>query len=106
VLVFSEVVFITVKLLTGKKAYELRRTPETVKEAAKTMTHHLQFLQEYFIELEVNSEVKELAVKVMEKYGLLPNDSRIAATCRYYGVNTILTFDEDFKRIPWLKVVP
>ena len=25
---------------------------------------------------------------------------------KHYGIDTILTFDEDFKRIPWLKVVP
>ena len=37
---------------------------------------------------------------------LLPSDSIIALTCRHYDIDTILTFDEDFKRVPWLKVVP
>ena len=39
------------------------------------------------------------------KYGLLPNDALIASTCKHYGVNIIATFDEDFKRIPWLRVI-
>jgi len=27
-------------------------------------------------------------------------------TCQHHGIDTILTFDEDFKRVPWLKVIP
>jgi predicted nucleic acid-binding protein len=39
-------------------------------------------------------------------YSLLPGDALVAVSCRHYGINTIATFDEDFKRVPWLKVVP
>ena len=39
-------------------------------------------------------------------FRLLPSDAIIALTCRHYGINTILTFDEDFKRVPWLNVIP
>jgi len=42
----------------------------------------------------------------VEKYKLTPSDAVIALTCRYYGIDVILTFDEDFKRAPWLKVIP
>ncbi len=42
----------------------------------------------------------------MRKYRLTPNDAIIALTCRHYGIDVILTFDENFKRIPWLKVIP
>jgi len=48
---------------------------------------------------------KEL-YKTLIQYRLLPSNAIIALTCRHYGINTILTFDEDFKRIPWLEVVP
>ena len=41
-----------------------------------------------------------------KNYHLLPADALIALTCRHYDIDTILTFDEDFKRVPWLKVVP
>ena len=45
-------------------------------------------------------------IEVARQFHLLPADALIALTCRHYGINTILTFDEDFKRVPWLKVVP
>jgi predicted nucleic acid-binding protein len=44
--------------------------------------------------------------ETMTNYKLLPGDAIIALTCKHYGIDTILTFDEDFKRVPWLKVVP
>jgi len=45
-------------------------------------------------------------LQIIQDFKLLPNDAQIALTCRHYGIDTILTFDEDFKRVPWLKVVP
>ena len=36
------------------------------------------------------------------KYNLLPADAVIAVTCRHYGFTKIATFDEDFRRVPWL----
>jgi len=44
--------------------------------------------------------------EVLIGFKLLPSDAIIALTCKYHGIDTILTFDEDFKRIPWLKVIP
>ena len=52
--------------------------------------------------LESWSELIEVAVK----YRLLSNDALIALTCRKHGIDTLATLDEDFKRVPWLKVVP
>ncbi len=45
-------------------------------------------------------------MQVMTTYRLLPNDAQIALTCKHYGIDTILTFDDDFKRVPWLKTIP
>ncbi len=45
-------------------------------------------------------------LNTMRNYNLLPSDALIAVTAKHYGIDTILTFDEDFKRIPWLKVIP
>ncbi|OWJ55788.1 hypothetical protein Pdsh_01400 [Pyrodictium delaneyi] len=47
-----------------------------------------------------------MIVEYMTSYRLLPNDALIAATCRSHGIEAIATFDEDFKQIPWLKVIP
>jgi len=43
---------------------------------------------------------------IIQEYKLLPNDAQIALTCRHHCIKTILTFDEDFKRVPWLEVLP
>lgn len=55
--------------------------------------------------LNENINYKEV-LKTAEELKLLPSDAIIALTCRYYGTDTILTSDEDFKRIPWLKTIP
>ena len=48
---------------------------------------------------------KEL-YEALLKYRLLPSDAIIALTCKHLGIERILTFDEDFKRVPWLTVIP
>jgi len=45
-------------------------------------------------------------LKTVKTHNLLPGDTLIAIIAKHYGINTIPTFDEDFKRVPWLKVVP
>ena len=44
--------------------------------------------------------------EIIEKHRLLPTDAQIALTCRYYGIGIIATLDADFKRVPWLRVIP
>lgn len=44
--------------------------------------------------------------EVLARFRVMPSDAMIALTCKHYGIDTILTFDEDFKRIPWLRVIP
>ena len=74
-----------------------------IKDELKAMQG---LLYEYnIIVLQDKAEVSEIH-DTMVKYNLLPGDTIIALTCKHYGIDTILTFDEDFKRIPWLKVVP
>ena len=55
--------------------------------------------------LEDKGSIKELT-ETVRKYDLLPGDALIAITAKHYDIDTILTFDEDFKRVPWLKVIP
>ncbi len=74
-----------------------------IKDEVKAMR---DLLSEYsIIVLQDRAEVSEIH-ETMIKYNLLPGDAIIALTCRHYGIDTILTFDADFKRVPWLKVVP
>ena len=70
----------------------------------------LSFLDKFIEKLDVRilddrGSYREL-VETMTRYKLLPGDALIAITCRHYGIDVIATFDEDFKRIPWLKVIP
>ena len=55
--------------------------------------------------LEDKATPQEL-IDVARKYHLLPADALIAQTCKHYGIERVLTFDEDFKRVPWLTVLP
>jgi len=65
-----------------------------------------EFIERLSVEiLRDEGSYKEL-VEVATRYNLMPSDALIAITCRRYGINTIATFDEDFKRVPWLRVVP
>jgi len=103
--VFSEVIYIAIRLITGKKAYELKEDPSAIRNSINTLRDHIEFIRTYFSELEIDDEVKRIAIEVMEQYGLLPNDALIAATCKRYGIKRVITFDDDFKRIPWIELI-
>ena len=45
-------------------------------------------------------------VETIRIYRLAPNDAQIALTCKHHDIRKLATFDEDFKRIPWLKTIP
>jgi len=55
--------------------------------------------------LEDKGNLREL-LETMKNYSLLPGDALIAITAKHYDIDTILTFDQDFKRVPWLKAIP
>lgn len=69
---------------------------ETIKELIKRLN----------IRLVASIYIEEELYKTLTEFRLLPSDAIIALTCKHYGINTIATFDEDFKRVPWLKVIP
>ena len=56
--------------------------------------------------LPITHEVVRETSNIATKYGLLPNDTLIAATCKHYNISVIATLDEDFKRLPRLKIIP
>ena len=55
--------------------------------------------------LDINREILRKSIEIGFRYGLLPNDALIAATCRHYGIKKIATFDEDFERVDFLEVI-
>ncbi len=64
------------------------------------------FIRDFKITILRDYQDPDEPVKTIKTYRLAPNDAQIALTCKHHGINTILTFDEDFKRVPWLRVVP
>ena len=57
------------------------------------------------IEIIEEEDDVETIMTVSEKFGLLPNDALIVATCLKHGITEIATFDRDFEGIQFLKVV-
>ncbi len=86
--------------------YSLRRIiavkgyPKLIIEGVRRLLEDLEV--EVLVE---DVEYKEI-MNTVAHLKLLPSDAVIALTCKHYSIDTILTFDEDFKRVPWLKVVP
>jgi len=89
-----------------KGGYDLRRLiakqgyPKEVIDAIDS------FLKDLSIEIVSDYFNHEEYLQIIQEFKLLPNDAQIALTCRHYGIKTILTFDEDFKKVPWLRAVP
>jgi len=65
-----------------------------------------RLLEDLEVEVLIENVSYHDMIEAASRLKLMPSDAIIALTCRHYGIDTILTFDEDFKRIPWLKVVP
>lgn len=83
------------KFYTIKKKFE---NGENIKIIVKRL-HALNIIKNKFAVLDLNEEIFELSKELSLKYKLLPNDALIAATCKYYGINKIATFDRDFERV-------
>jgi len=103
-IVYSEVIYVWIKLTTGRKSFELKKTPDSVKKTCSEIGNIKAFL-DLAQSLPLTAEIEDLAEGIMQEYGILPNDALIAATCKYYGIKKIATFDDDFKRVDFLEVV-
>jgi predicted nucleic acid-binding protein len=111
--VIDEVMFLSIRKLALERL-GLRRLDKVKAYISK---HGLDFVYDKFRLLKDVIEKLNIVIirdyatfdellYTMTKYHLTPSDAIIALTCKHYGIDTILTFDEDFKRVPWLKVIP
>ncbi|MET1159894.1 MAG: PIN domain-containing protein [Thermoprotei archaeon] len=111
--IIDEVEFVIIRHLAKEKLgiRKLSKLKEHIRTkgldfASDMLEKYTNMLLEFDIAvLRDYAEPKEL-LEAMRKYQLTPSDAIIALTCKHYGLDTIITFDEDFKRIPWLKVIP
>lgn len=46
--------------------------------------------------LDHNQEIAFKAFEIMKQYNMLPNDAIIVATCDFFKIDNLATFDEDF----------
>ena len=94
-IVFSEALMVYLKALTGERPYTLKHNPNIIRDLREELLDFSGFFG-LFIDLEINRAVETLAVEYMIKYGLLPNDALILATCKFYDVKYLISFDSDF----------
>ncbi len=65
-----------------------------------------RMLEDLEVEVLVEDVEYQDMIETASQLKLLPSDTIIALTCKHNNIHTIITFDEYFKRIPWLKVAP
>ena len=87
-------------------SYSLRRLMASKGYLELIVSGIRRLLRDLEVEVLIENVGYQDMIETASSLKLLPSDAIIALTCRHYGVGTILTFDEDFKRIPWLKVIP
>ena len=92
-IVFSEMVYL--KTITGERVYTLKHNPEIIT-GKKDELGDLFLMFEMFEHLEINKKVRDIAFRYIITYGLLPDDAVILATCKFYGIKYLISFDSDF----------
>ncbi len=105
-IVVDEVIYGYLRLATGLSSKRIRQLlAKRDKRLIELIRNDVKPVLELLISLPITLDPNEIIITI-EEYGLMPADSIIALTCKHHGISTIATFDEDFKRVPWLKTVP
>jgi predicted nucleic acid-binding protein len=105
-LVIDGAIYGYLRLATGLSARRIRKLLARRDERLiKMIKSEVRPVLKLFTTLPLIGEPKEI-IEFIEEYGLMPADALIALTCKQHELNTIATLDEDFKRIPWLSVIP
>ena len=104
--VASETIFIYLRLALDVSRYRLRELITKQDERVKSLLEEdVGPLLSLFNLITPETSVEEL-LDLIKSYGLLPNDALIVIAALKHGISTIVTFDEDFRRVPWLRVIP
>jgi len=94
-IVISEVLYVYLKAITGLKSYQLKKKVDEILKRKKELQELFLFFEAFEI-LDITNEINQLALNLIIKNGLLPNDALILATCKLNGITHLLSFDEDF----------
>ena len=98
--VVSEVVYGYIRAVTGLSPFDLKKKFDKVDVDLEPV----KILLENFVEVPVPPFRSVLSI--IDRYRLLPNDAAIVASMQAAGLDTLATFDSDFVRVDWIKLVP
>ncbi len=102
----SETIYVYLRLALDDSRYKLKELiTKKDKEVKNILEEDVRPLLSLFNLITPETSVEEL-LNLIESHGLLPNDALIATAALKHGISTIATFDEDFRRVPWLRVIP
>ena len=88
----------------GKYSFKRHIAKHGFPEEAINMVNN--FIKDFNATIILDFQNPYELVEAIKHYKLAPNDAQITITCKYINVRTLASFDEDFKRVPWLKVIP
>ncbi|MCE4605739.1 MAG: PIN domain-containing protein [Desulfurococcales archaeon] len=88
----------------GKYSFKRYIAKHGFPEEAINMVNN--FIKDFKATIIVDYQNLAELVETIKHYKLAPNDAQITITCKHNNVKTLASFDEDFKRVPWLKVIP
>ncbi|MEA2046127.1 MAG: PIN domain-containing protein [Euryarchaeota archaeon] len=105
--VLEEVVYVGLSIINDSRGFRLRdQVRKGLNDDSRFFLRHLRsFVDDFRIRLVQPPDDLDLLFHTIDKYGLLPNDALIAATCQHYGIIRIATFDSDFRRVDYLEIV-
>jgi len=94
--VFSEVTFIFLKYMSGKDYRAIKGNTSLLKSLGPHVRRLHDFMRASFRELSIASPITDTSLDFIQKYALLPNDALILSTCKFYEIDSLLSFDSDF----------
>ena len=110
-IVYNELLYITgakiARIKYGVKGkYSFRRHIAKHGFPEEAIERVSGFIRDFKVAVIRDYQNPDELVETINAYRLAPNDAQIVLTCKHRGIETLATFDKDFKRVPWLKVIP
>jgi predicted nucleic acid-binding protein len=95
-IVYSEFMFHFISAVTGKSPFTIKQK-KRIKEILN-IYEPIEFINQFEM-LTDCVEIINQSYLFMKNYNLLPNDSIILSTCKFYKIEALATYDNDFKEI-------
>ncbi len=95
--VYSEVAHIFIRTFSEKPYPDLKKNRELVSASGKKFVELIYPTLKLANFLEINREVVNISNFFIQKYGLLPDDALILATCKHYELDALASLDTDYE---------